>query len=145
MKIIDLHVEGYRSLKDQEWSPGDLNVVIGPNGGGKSNLLRVLEILKVAATGGLGDYVRTEGGIEPLLWDGRADRLRIRVKMTPLPPYTNPTTDALTYEIILTRLGEGSAYRIEYEVLGNFHKVETGEMSEPFKLLERDPRHAVVY
>jgi len=36
-------------------------------------------------------------------------------------------------------------YRIDNEVLGNFYKVETGEMQEPFKLLERDPNHAVVY
>ena len=61
MKIIKLEVEGYRSLKSQTWCPGDLNVVIGPNASGKSNLLRVLEMLNAAAQGGLGPIPFVEG------------------------------------------------------------------------------------
>ena len=40
MRIKQLDIEGFRSLKQVSWIPGDLNVVIGPNGTGKSNLLR---------------------------------------------------------------------------------------------------------
>jgi len=145
MKIIKLEVEGFRSLRSQTWCPGDLNVLIGPNASGKSNLLRVLETLSMAAQGGLGRHIQKEGGMEPIVWDGQADRIRIRAKMTPIPPYADNVQDALTYELGLARLGKSSAYRIDKEVLGNFSKVETGEMKEPFKLLERDPHHAVVY
>ena len=77
MKIIKLEVEGYRSLKSQTWCPGDLNVVIGPNASGKSNLLRVLEMLNAAARGRLGRYVQREGGMEPLVWDGAAKGIRL--------------------------------------------------------------------
>lgn len=145
MKIIELEVEGFRSFKSQTWCPGDLNVLIGPNASGKSNLLRVLETLSTAARGRLGRYVQQEGGMEPILWDGQADRIHISAKMTPLPPYSDPETDALTYKLDLGRLGTSSSYRIDYEVLANYYKVETGEMREPFKMLERRPRHAVVY
>ncbi len=145
MKLIKLEVEGYRSLKTQSWCPGDLNVVIGPNASGKSNLLRVLEMLNVAAKGGLGEYVRQEGGMESIGWDGRTDKIRLRAKMTPLPPYMDREKDALTYDLTLARLGISSAYRIDHEVLGNFYKVEIGQMLQPFKLLERDPHHSVVY
>lgn len=44
MKILNLKIQGYRSLKDVSWVPGNLNVLIGPNGSGKSNILRVLEL-----------------------------------------------------------------------------------------------------
>ena len=55
MKIIQqLDIEGFRSLKKVTWKPGDLNVVIGPNGTGKSNLLRFLELAAIAAQGRLG-------------------------------------------------------------------------------------------
>jgi predicted ATPase len=145
MKIIELEIEGYRSFKLQTWRPGDLNVLIGPNASGKSNLLRVLEMLTAAARGGLGRYVQQEGGMEAIVWDAQADRIRLRAKMTPLPPYSNAETDALTYKLDFGRLGRSSAYRIDHELLGNYYRVETGEMSEPFKLLERHPRHAVVY
>lgn len=145
MKIIQLEVEGFRSLKSQTWSPGELNVLIGPNASGKSNLLRVLEMLSIGARGELGRYIQQEGGMEPIVWDGQADRVRLRAKMTPIPPYKDEVKDALTYELTLARLGKSSAYRIDQEVLGNFYKVETGEMRDPYKLLERDPHHAVVY
>ncbi len=145
MKILKLEIEGFRSFKSQTWCPGDLNVLIGPNASGKSNLLRVLEMLSVAAQGGLGKYVQQEGGMEPLVWDGQAKLIRLQAKMTPIPPYTDPEKDALTYELDLARLGRTSAFRIDKEVLGNYSKVETGEMPEPFKLLERDPHHAVIF
>ncbi len=62
MKILELHVEGFRSLKDITWKPGDLNVIIGPNGAGKSNLLRLLEMISTSARGKLGKYVQSAGG-----------------------------------------------------------------------------------
>ncbi len=41
MRALCLSVDGFRSLRHIEnWQPGVLNVLIGPNGTGKSNLLR---------------------------------------------------------------------------------------------------------
>jgi predicted ATPase len=87
VKILRLEIEGFRSLRNVCWEPGDLNVLIGPNGSGKSNLLRALELLARSASGGLWRYVQQAGGIEPLLWDVRADSLRIAAQFSPLPPY----------------------------------------------------------
>ena len=93
MKILKLEIEGYRSFKSQAWCPGDLNVVIGPNASGKSNLLRVLEMLSEAAQGQLGSYVQREGGMESVVWDGRADKLRICERRRRfLPTRTFPRT-----------------------------------------------------
>ena len=146
MSISKLVIKGFRSFREQSWSPGNLNVVIGPNASGKSNLLRVLELLQFAARGGLGRYIQQEGGMDAVLWDGQADQLRFSLETPPpLPPYRDREKDALTYDLTLARLGTSSAYRVDYELLGNFYKVHLGEMREPFKLLERDPRHAVVF
>ncbi|MEX1096084.1 MAG: AAA family ATPase [Planctomycetales bacterium] len=145
MKVLSLAIEGFRSLRSQIWEPSDLNVLIGPNASGKTNLLRTLDVLSTAARGGLGTYVQREGGMESIVWDGAAESVRLRVKTTPIPPYTDPVQHALTYEFNLQRLGGSSAYRFEHELLGNFYRVESGEMAQPFKLLERDPHHAVVY
>jgi predicted ATPase len=145
MKILSLQVEGYRSLKNQTWTPGNLNVVIGPNGSGKSNLLSVFEVLSEGARGGLGKHVQREGGMGPLVWDGRVERIRVRTKMSPLPPYIDEVQDALTYGLTLDRLGMTSAYVIAHEILANYCKVEQGLTDQPFKLLERDRQHAVIY
>lgn len=145
MKLLKLEVEGFRSLKNVAWEPGDLNVLIGPNAGGKSNLLRVLEMLVAAAHGELGRYVQSEGGMEPIVWDGQAERIRISATTTPLPPYSDPATDALTYKLDLARLGATSAYRIDNEVLGNFCHAHEAGTRKPAIMLERRPGHAVVY
>lgn len=145
MKILELHVEGFRSLKNVTWRPESLNVIIGPNGAGKSNLLRLLEMVSVASQGSLSKFVQAAGGMEPLVWDGRSAEIMTRIKTTPLDTWRPLERDRLTYELILARLGQTSGYRIEHELLGKFYRVERGEMQQPFKFLERDPRRAVVY
>ncbi len=145
MKIRQLFVEGFRSLKNVVWDPGDLNVLIGPNGSGKSNLLRVLEMIAVSAQGGLGKYVQTAGGMMPLVWDGEAREIAMKVNTTPPEPERNPATDSLTYDVHLGRVGQSSTYRIERELLGNYYRVEIGDKAEPFKFLERNGLNGVVF
>ena len=85
MKIVQLDIQGFRSLKDVSWRPGNLNVVIGPNGSGKSNLLRMLQLISAAAQRRLSKNIQTEGGIGNILWDGQGDRIGFQVKMSQMP------------------------------------------------------------
>lgn len=61
--LTDLYVTGFRSLKDFRLSihPG-LNVLIGPNGSGKTNILRFLEFLSHTLTNSLTEAVGLSGG-----------------------------------------------------------------------------------
>lgn len=136
MKILELHAEGFRSLRDVTWKPGALNVIIGPNGSGKSNLLRLLELISVSAQGQLGKHVKSAGGIDPLLWDGKAKEIRWTLKASPVDD-KRPASDSLTYETSLAQIGKASAYRVDHELLGNYYRVEQGQKSEPFKLIDR--------
>src|SRR5210317_483512 len=101
MKIIGLDVKGFRSLRDIRWEPGNLNVLIGPNATGKSNLLRLLELMAVSAQGRLGKHVQRSGGMEPLVWDGIDDQICVRVKGSSLDKYGDSERKSLTYELIL--------------------------------------------
>ncbi|MDH3892611.1 MAG: AAA family ATPase [candidate division Zixibacteria bacterium] len=145
MKIIGLDVKGFRSLRDIRWEPGNLNVLIGPNATGKSNLLRLLELMAVSAQGRLGKHVQRSGGMEPLVWDGIDDQICVRVKGSSLDKYGDSERKSLTYELILGRIGQSSAYRIDHELLGNFYEVELGQRDQPFKFLERHQFRAHVF
>jgi predicted ATPase len=145
MKILRLDIKGYRSLKDVSWAPGNLNVLIGPNGTGKSNLLRMLELISVSAQGRLGKYIQNLGGMEPLVWDGSAESISFCIKASPVDKSRSVERDSLTYNVEMARLGKSSAYRIGYELLANFYRVETGERGDPFKLLERQALNARVF
>jgi predicted ATPase len=143
MKLIKLEIEGYGSFKSQSWCPGDLNVLIGPNASGKSNLLRVLETLSLAAGGGLERDIEQKSERDSVLRYGDVSRSRLRAKMARIPACRDEAQDALMYEVTFARLGSSSSHRIESEILGNFDKVETGESREPLNLLVLASQQAV--
>lgn len=145
MKILKLEIQGYRSLKDVTWIPGSLNILIGPNGSGKSNILRVLELISISARGRLGRHIQRAGGMDPLVWDGVAENINFSIKASSSEESRSVEKDGLTYNMTIERMGKGSTYRIAHELLGNYHQVEIGRHSEPFKMIERDPRSAVVF
>jgi predicted ATPase len=145
MRILEIYINGYRSLADVKWQPERLNVLIGPNGSGKSNVLRALQTLSIAATGGLSKLVQRDGGMERLVWDGQKEDIRFQVKLSPADETRDEIRDSLTYQLALNRIGLSSSYRIKNEFLFNFYKMETGESNQPFKLLQRTPHHAVVF
>ncbi|MEQ1543685.1 AAA family ATPase [Methyloglobulus sp.] len=141
MKIKQLNIEGFRSLKNINWSPGNLNVVIGSNGTGKSNLLRFLELISVSAQGRLGKYIQALGGMEPIVWDGTATSIKFTLETSPIGGELGPEH----YELELARLGLGSSYRIDKELLANSHKQRKGHEKKPFKFLERIAKNAVIF
>ena len=64
MKIHYLQYrDGFRSLKHIAWKPGDLNVVIGQNASGKSNLTSgpAQTDFRLGAKGNLREYVICRG------------------------------------------------------------------------------------
>ena len=127
-------------IREGEWI-----AVMGANGSGKSNLLRVLELISVSARGKLGKYIQRAGGMDPIVWDGKVDCIKFAVETSPVEKDRDLGTDSLTYEMEMGRVGKGSIYRIDHELLGNYNRVRTGERNEPFKMLERNPQRAVVF
>lgn len=62
-------IEGFKSIESAELKLGDLNVVIGANGSGKSNLIGVFRLLERVLTKNLQIYVASEP--DRLLFHGR--------------------------------------------------------------------------
>ena len=60
----------YRSLRELRLSLGQLTVITGGNGAGKSNVYRGLRLLVDAMEGQLGRAVAREGGMPSVLWAG---------------------------------------------------------------------------
>ena len=134
VKILRLDIKGFRSLKEVSWEPGGLNVVIGPNGSGKSNLLRMLELISVSARGGLGKYVQHWGGMEPLVWDGRADEIAFTLQSLLFGAGQAAQRETLAYEFVMERLGRGTSFRVARELLTAHRDQPDGSV----KLVERE-------
>lgn len=68
--IKTLAVAGYRSLGSLTIPLGQLNLITGANGSGKSNLYRALRLLAETAHGGVVGALAREGGLSSILWAG---------------------------------------------------------------------------
>ena len=71
MRICDVSIAGYRSLRLLRFPVGSLTVFVGANGVGKTNLYRSLQLLQAAAGGTLAREFASEGGMESALWAGK--------------------------------------------------------------------------
>jgi predicted ATPase len=70
MRVAECAFTGYRSLKRIRFPLRGLNVFVGDNGVGKTNLYRALQLLQAAAAGILGHELAAEGGMESAAWAG---------------------------------------------------------------------------
>ena len=69
--LLHLTVRGYKSIRDAKVELRHLNVLIGANGAGKSNLVSAFNVLSRIVEGQLQHYVGTAGGPDRLLHFGR--------------------------------------------------------------------------
>jgi len=76
-----LTVQNFKSIRDQSLQLGPLNVFIGGNGSGKSNLIEVFRFLKEIVYQNLGEYTAKKGGADVLLHFGRKTSSSITIKL----------------------------------------------------------------
>ncbi|MBY0548339.1 MAG: AAA family ATPase [Candidatus Obscuribacterales bacterium] len=71
MPLTQLQVSGYRSIRRLTLPLKRINVLVGANGSGKSNLYRSLYLVCAAANGTLARTIAAEGGLPSALWAGK--------------------------------------------------------------------------
>ena len=80
--LRSLSLSGYRSynndLDQNKIELKDVNIIIGANGAGKSNLISFLEMVSYMMTRGLRNYVAKQGGAKSLLHYGLTHESQIR-------------------------------------------------------------------
>src|SRR5450755_4184215 len=68
--IRTVAVQGYRSLRDLALPLGQLSVITGANGSGKSSVYRSLRLLADAALNSVVASLAREGGLPSTFWAG---------------------------------------------------------------------------
>lgn len=63
--ITKVSVRSFKSIEDAEIELGNLNVFVGANGSGKSNLLEAIGVLSAAADGKVTDQTLLQRGVRP--------------------------------------------------------------------------------
>lgn len=78
-KIIKVVVEGYASIQSATVELGDVTVLVGANGAGKSNFIAALELLGRIVDGELGLETGLRGGAQALIHAGPVPTSSIRL------------------------------------------------------------------
>ncbi len=65
--LKSIHIQGFKSIRDARVELGRVNVLIGANAGGKSNLVAFFRLLRAVGAGYLRHFVAQAGGSEQLL------------------------------------------------------------------------------
>jgi predicted ATPase len=145
MKVVNLEVKGFRSLREITWRPGDLNVLIGPNGSGKTNLVLLLKLIAQSARGKLGDFVLRAGGIAPLLWDRKAEEFSFELVTTSDELSRDLAPCGSTYSLRIVSRGKEGFYQVQEEHLRRNPGTDpAGRRVEPMDFLARGARNGQV-
>ena len=146
MAIREIHVTGYRSVRNLRLHLSQINVLTGANGTGKTNLYNSVFLLAKAAAGGFAQVVAEEGGMPSVLWAGaRKSRSMGAIRLEPVRMTLGIKTDTFSYELVCglpkQSSGEKSAFSLDPEV-----KEERVWMDAPHGLkvtfFERSPKGA---
>jgi predicted ATPase len=123
-------VSGYRSIHRLHVPLGRLNIIVGPNGCGKSNLYQSMFLLARAGNGRLAQALASEGGMSSVLWAGKRRTGPVRMTL-------GVEIDDLAYELSCgLPTPSNSAFHLDPEV--KEEKVWSGHrIGRRVNLLER--------
>lgn len=79
--LTNITVEGFKSIKKMDLPLTPLNVIIGPNGVGKSNFIGVFKLLYNIVNQNLQSYIAQSGGAERFLHFGNKNTNEILIKL----------------------------------------------------------------
>ena len=97
MAIKTISIQGYRSIQNMRLTMDDINVIVGANGCGKSNLYKAVYLLAKAVNGELAETLAHEGGMPSVLWAGK--KKKITQSKAPVRMILSIQTDDFNYEI----------------------------------------------
>ena len=137
MLLRSMFAANYRSLRSIRMDLAGVNVFIGENGVGKSNLYRALQLVQAAVRGNLAYEIAAEGGMASALWSGRRrDEKNFRIKLdVELLDEERAVTFRYRVEAGLRPPKAAAGFAFEPQIKAEELSVETG--SRPVTMVKR--------
>jgi predicted ATPase len=138
MQLRSMSAQQYRSLRSIRMDLSDVNLFIGENGVGKSNLYRALQLVQAAARGRLAHEISGEGGMFSALWSGErrnheSARIRFDVELMDME---RAATFRYWIEAGMRPPPPAAGFPLEPQVKAEELLIETGR--RPVTMMKRD-------
>ncbi|OQX72161.1 MAG: hypothetical protein B6D61_14905 [Bacteroidetes bacterium 4484_249] len=84
LKLKNIEIKGFKSIntKGQNIPIGDITILLGANGSGKSNLISFFQMINYITTGALQKYIGLSGSANSFLYFGSKQTTRITAELT---------------------------------------------------------------
>ena len=128
--LDSISVEGFRSIARLDLTLRPINVLIGANGSGKTNLIQALDLLRASHLDRLDEFVTRTGGADRNLHFGAKTTTRLRLGIA--------FKDGKTYEVELRPTPE-DRLSLHQHIVGPLppHLASSvGDMDEPTRIFE---------
>ncbi|MDP9837484.1 putative ATPase [Neorhizobium huautlense] len=139
MLLRSMFAKNYRSLRSIHMDVAGVNVFVGENGVGKSNLYRALQLVQAAVRGTLAHEIAAEGGMASVLWSGRRSptdkNFRIRLEIEVLDE-ERAISFRYRVEAGLRPPKAAAGFAFEPQIKAEEFWVDTG--SRPVTMMKRD-------
>ena len=145
MMLKSLHLKNILSFRDTEVALRPLNILIGPNASGKSNLIETLGVLQ-AAPSDLAGFFRQNGPVSDWIWKGGLEgdgerRIAEIEAVINNPDGEHPSEKSLKYAI---RIADSNGrLQVVGEKLENIEPYEAGN-DQPYFYLNMENGHGRV-
>lgn len=121
MRLLEIGIRNYKSLRDVTFRPGPLSVLVGPNAAGKSNFCDALDFIEAMYEWGLQAAVMQHGGYENIRYRSMGESpspvgFRLRARMG-RDAFGGLRTDKLEY-------GKIDGFLVDHEI--NFAPTSAG-------------------
>ncbi len=124
LRLLELKINGFKSIgKEQTLRFGDVNVLIGANGTGKSNLVSFFKLLSALAAKELQMFIGTQGFADSLLYYGTKVTDRFSARLF----FGNQLNVGRIYEFALTPSFTGQMMFAYEKIDKSAHMVESHE------------------
>ncbi|MDI3484918.1 MAG: hypothetical protein PWQ51_1960 [Methanolobus sp.] len=106
MKLKTLELKGYKSIDGEgiNMDFGDITVLLGANGAGKSNLISFFKLLNYMTTGSLQQFIGEHGYADSLLYYGSETTPRLQASIS----FEKKESDKDTYDFVLSQASGGT-------------------------------------
>jgi AAA15 family ATPase/GTPase len=119
MNLKKIHIKGFKSIVDQEFEPGQVNILIGANGSGKTVLLEAIGMLSAALNGRVDNSALQGRGVRlgtPQLYKSAFKTIEAQSINLSFNWQDQPNNDKLEYSVTLENSNQSpSAWHYQTE------------------------------
>lgn len=138
--IDNISIKGFKSLKEiSRFKLGNLNIIIGANGAGKSNFIQIFHMLSAMVQNGFSKFILERGGADNFLFNGP----KVTPEMEMEIDFHSCSNESNSYKVVFSPTADEKFLLSESLKSGCSDWVSCGTVSEESRITESQDKDCI--